>query len=481
MDLPTFPNHNYNNNYHDNVSIGHSKLNDWETTYNSTQKIQKTIPQQIKVDTITLQKTNWTPGNVNEEYKSISHSEFQPIPPQQPTKGRTRDELMATSFSLGDDNFYETRETLSNSKASKFTEYEKVTKTQIPQSNINLIQTNNNDWSTTSKDSYKLYNNYKTPDKANFLIKDGEGTKSTMMNQSSYRIYETETGSNYIKHNKQSNNPINNNLKQSTLKIGDEKTSYITTNKSDFKNIDLNNVQNKINKPDINKSGLYLGNKNSNLETTSYQDNFHIYEDHKPPSLMPRTAFISHHEFRNCNETFQTTSKDSYKPLELNPQKPLDLHLNEGNIKIGESNQSIKTSLYQDTYKKHYINNNNNKNDTINTKAFHTEHHTNVTTIAGLNENKTTSQESYINHKGIIPRSAIKFPEKSTVISMADPSLIITESTMKKDYLPIKNFEKGSSVNLALQNSHIQIKGEMKDEWKTTQSEYFKFKTYKKY
>ena len=84
---------------------------------------------------------------------------------------------------------------------------------------------------------------------------------------------------------------------------------------------------------------------------------------------------------------------------------------------------------------------------------------------------------TYVPHPECRPREPIMFDDESRAITMSDPTLIVRESTMKKDYVKMDVKPPAPLIN-KLQTSHIQF-GNMKNDWKTTQDDYFQFKTYK--
>jgi len=484
MDVPTFPTHLGSPKGGDNVNISGFGLNSWETTYKSNLKQFDSAPRTQEYDTVTLQKTHWTTGNISDEMVSENHSTFRPIPPQKVVQGRTRDQLMATTFSLGNGYPMETRESLNHQCIVSQKDSEKRKKMDIPnKSSITISQNIVNDWRTTTKDSYTPYKDYKSPEIIQKQLNDGEGTRETLMNQRTNHDYSTESQSNYISHkqNNRSSSVDQTKLKKSSVVVGDTGNHYSTTHQDAFcdKQADVIESQKaKQTRVAFGKSGFKVGSNMDPIEKTTYEENFVDYGGYKPPTNMPKTAFISHHEFRNCNDTFKTSTQEAYTQYKLTPPPPAEIHLNDVHIPAGDQSFHQLRSLYQDTFipqkQTHQT------IDFSKTKAFHTQHHTNVTTIAGLQDVKSVSQSTYVPHSGIRPRSPIRNDSEVRVVSMSDPSLVIKESTMKKDFVPFSSNQNRHPVNNELQASHIQIKGETNEKWTTSQGDYFKFTTYQK-
>lgn len=478
---PVFPKIYGGNANRDNIQSNGMGGN-WETTYNSYIKPQEIESRPQYVDTAQLQKTHWQGNGDSSDMISETKAKYIAHPLPKKDQILTRQSLNVSNIIDNNNQPMETRESLNRYKASSSLGVPKptISHQQLAASHIDLKQAGSIDWSTTSGSAYV----YHQPDPAKPALTDlrsGNGIREAMENQGGFQVMVSEAHDNYRKIPYQPNKNNNTDVRKTSIRVGGDAITYETTNKHDFKKFTISPAdieQQKISTAQLQRSQFEVGNKSHPTEKTSYQETFKGYPDSKPPKHAEKTAFISHHDYRNCNETFKSSSQDAYVPLNGKPARPADMNLNASHVKLGESNVHETSSLYSETFKPLPLGQNT-RIDPAEVRAFHTKHHTNIETIAGIESNKTINQTSYVAHPESRPREPIRFDSNSKPICMADPSSIQMMSTMKSDFKYPTNGTRNEIVNNKLQSSHIQLGG-MNTEWRTTQSDYFQYKTFRK-
>lgn len=479
---PVFPKIYTGNSNRDSIQTG-GVPNTWETTYHSYIKPQEGQIEPQYVDTVALQKTHWQGNGESSDMLSETKAKYIQYPIQKKDQIQTRQNLMSTNYA--DDNRLpmETRESLNRYKVASSLGVSKptISHQQLAASHIDLKQAGNDDWTTTTGSAYQ----YHQPDPAKPALADlrsGNGAREAMDNQGAFQVYVSEAHDNYRKFNIPPSQNNNQDLRKTSIRVGGDKVTYETTNKHDFKKISIDPSElesQKISTAQLQRSQFEVGNRSYPTEKSSYQETFKQYPDAQPPKPVEKSAFVSHHDYRNCNETFKSSSQDAYVPLNGKPSRPFNMNLNQSHVKLGENSVHETTSLYNETFKPQSSTIQNTHVDPAEARAFHTRHHANVTTIVGIETNKTINQTSYVPHPESRPREPIRNDFNSNPICMANQSTIQMQSTMKSDFKAPQPTAPNQAVNNRLQNSHLHLGG-MNTEWKTTQSDYFQYKTFRK-
>jgi hypothetical protein len=176
-------------------------------------------------------------------------------------------------------------------------------------------------------------------------------------------------------------------------------------------------------------------------------------------------------------DAWQSASKAAYQPLKGERSEPADPDLRSTHIVLGADCIREQTSLYRDTFKGSQ--GLQSRVDGNAMRAFHTSHHTNFGGAAEQGPLLSTNKESFVPHPGLRPRSPIQFGQIEHVITPGDASLTVNQSSMRAAYVPHPNMAVNRPINNLLQQSHIVSTSGARDDWTTTQQDYFQFKTYK--
>lgn len=490
-EAPSFPKR-HTNSITDGIGLPAKNIeSSWETTYGSEVKAPNFDPSVYaasKVDTVKLQSTHWTTGNEYEPMMTENQRNYVAIPPQPRSSIRTRDQLMATSFRLGDGSPMETRASLGAQKSVGISKAvpKAGMKEQLVGSHMNLKMGGFDNWTTTNKSSFQDPQG-KPAIPAQNRLQDGAGAREAI-GAGEAEPMQSEMRSHFVpikldvspfdKHERLTR------LRQSTFQVGDvTTTTYETTSQAAFKNAGENTVKvdprlARMQRQALSKSQISIGHGEPMAQRSSYGETFIEHRGFMPPPSIGKTAYISHIPGGNAEDTVLTTcSQDAYRPMKAEIPKPVDNRLRDTHIVIGAEGVKETTSLYHDTFKGQQAAQI--RVDPSQARAFHTEHHTRLAGPAMQEALVSTSQATYVPHVGVKPRQSIQFEQIEHVITPADPSLTVTQSSMKADFVEHKNARPNRPVNNALQQSHINIGGGMGDSWKTTQNDYFQFKEFK--
>lgn len=473
----------------DGFSVSSNIATDWETTYSSGSKPKQLSPDlygHVEIDTAKLQSTHWTTGNEPTTMLTEHQSQFQPYDLQQREPVRTRDELMKSSFVLGDGSQMETRQSLRQQNSIPYTPNvcRPGIHDELVESHIDLKSGKNEKWETTHQASFKQYQTSQ-PSIINSNLQSSQGIKDALTNSDYKNSYETESGSNFInfhlKPDKFNKEERLTRYRNSNIQLGDPiDNNYSTTNQSDFKPFHVRPVDPKIAKAArerLTRSQFSESKKEPMDCRTSYSDTFIEYKGFHPPKSVERSAYLSHHDFRDCRDTFRSESHDSYVPHQIITTPKANINLSNTHITFGAPGYCEMRSLYQDTFKG--IQGGNQRIDPTALRTFNTTHHIRNQDDTDKSQLLTTNQATYILHNNVRPRSPIHFVQTDNVISPSDSSLTVKESTMHASFIPHQNMAVNKLINNSLQASHINFSGGYKENWSTTQSDYFQFKTYK--
>lgn len=473
----------------DGFTVDKNIPTDWETTYSAGSKpkqISSDLYGRIEIDTSKLQSTHWTTGNEPTTMLTEHQEKYRPYDISQREPVRTRDQLMKSSFTLGDGFPMETRESLTKQNSTPYdpNRVRPGIHEELVGSHIDLRSGTNEKWETTNQASYKKFSTSQ-PSIANPNFQSGQGARDALSNDQYTNSYTTENQSNFIDfHVKQ--DPIDQQerltrYRNSNVQLGDYgEGNYLTTNQADYKHFRVKPVDPKVAKAArerLTRSQFSEYKKEPMNTRTSYNDTFIEYKGFHPPSSVERSAFISHHDFRNCPDTFCSESHASYISHPISKTQKADLNLSNTHIVFGTPEPSDMRSLYQDTFKG--IQTGNQRIDPTELRSFNTAHHMKVNDDTADPKLYTTNQVTYVHHNNFRPRSPIHFSKMDSVIAPSDPSLTVTESTMHASFVPHHNASTNKPINNSLQSSHINFSGGETGKWTTTQSDYFQFKTYK--
>lgn len=486
MSDPSFPKR-YVPPRRDSGIIGNGEGDQWTTTYQSDSRPKDLSDSSnwgtASIDTEKLQSTHWRTGTESAEMVSNYKSDYHVHPQVQREAVKTRDELMASSIVLGDGRPMETRQSLNSQKVISSAA---VPRTDIHQqivgSHIALGMGNGggaDQWETTNHSSFKGLQGMPAQTYQD-RFHSGDGARDAIC-AGYVAPNKSEMKSEFVPLNSKVDHrdfhEVESKLRKTSFQVGDvTTTTYETTNKAEFKKLPIENHDPgyaKRQKARLSESQIL--HSNERMPTKSmYDETFVEHKGFLPPKSNERTAFISHHDFRNCNEVFTSTSQDAFPVRAVTKTEPVDNRLRDTHVVIGEPTINENRSLYQDTFIKKTPQNNSSER-----RDYHHEDHIRVTNPGEELHFTTTTQASYLPHPGFKPRDPIQFSQIEHVITPADPSLTVTESTMKSTFIAHPNQKVNAPVNNSLQTSHINISGGAENQYRTTQHDYFQFKTFK--
>ena len=207
------------------------------------------------------------------------------------------------------------------------------------------------------------------------------------------------------------------------------------------------------------------------------QDAIRAHPNFKPPPIAEKTAFVSHHDYKNWNgPQFRTTTQDAYGPKKAEKVDSINNRLQQSHVKFGNDNIHEITTLYQDTFQKHPRAVERANMDAA--RAFHMGHHSNSKSGDDVHTEITTNQATYVKFKDAKPSDICDALRGGNNIVPNEPRFTVTTSSMHEDFKPFPKSQKIQAIDNSLQRSHIQIKGD-ESPWTTTQADYFQFNTYR--
>lgn len=197
----------------------------------------------------------------------------------------------------------------------------------------------------------------------------------------------------------------------------------------------------------------------------------------KVPPLAEKTAFKSHHDYRNWDERPSTTMGDAYGPKKVEHVAPINHKLQETHAKFGDPTINEKRTLYADTFTNHPQTQD--KPNMQEIRNFHMAHHSNSRRGGQADRTEiTTNQASYTGCKGGKASEMCDALRGGHNIVPNDERFNVKRSAMKDDFVEHKDVKLPQPVDNSLQKSHIQLQGNGV-KWSTTQRDYFQFNTYK--
>jgi hypothetical protein len=426
---------------------------------------------------------------------SESHREYVPLPLEERSGGRTRDDLMATSFVLGDGSAMETKSTLASQKAVGMSDridpsLAQERRANLVGSHMNFSQGVPDNWTTTHRTDFA--NTGGAPAvPIQSRVQDGAGARDSFARPAVLDPCESESRSRYVDFGRQVERADLAERRaafgKSTLVIGDlGHTTYETTNQAAFARrgrevlsanaADAAAVQAR--RARLQKSRVNEGCHEPTFQKSSYGDSFVEHKGFRPEKAEERSAFISHLPSGNStdDQVYQTCSREAYQPTVGDRVDIRDIGLRDSHLAIGSDAINERNSLYRETYKGEQLRQD--RVDPVAVRDFHTSHHCKMGSWWRNEPTQSEAKSAYIHHRGARPRSPCHLIQGGSVICPADPSMTIRESAMKRDYVEHKKVDRNPPVNNRLQQSHILATSGFEDKWTTTSQDYFRFKTF---
>jgi hypothetical protein len=226
----------------------------------------------------------------------------------------------------------------------------------------------------------------------------------------------------------------------------------------------------------LSKSSAGQGHHFPTVTDTTTRDALQPHPDVRPPPLAERTAFVSHHDYRNYRGSFSTTHRDAFAPKEAEPVFRLTGNLQESHAKFGLEGEPMGTTLYRDTFTKpkHSAE----PVDVAAARNFHQGHHNDHRIGPSEQLESTTYRSEFTGCKGGKASDSCDFLRGGHNVVANDPCFNVKRSAMKEEFIPHKGVERPAPVDNFLQRSHIQLAGGGQ-QWTTTQQDYFLWEQYK--
>lgn len=495
MYRPDFPVHSYFDLQKSRLPPGDTRAFHWQTTYRADWTPKERDANAQALDTAKLQATHWTAGDLPGTTISEMHDKYRKLGNAQRETALTRDQMMRTSFELGDGSPMESRVLTRSVTAIP------------PRSNLReqMVATHfdlknpaepSAKWQSTNRHDFRALGG-KPSDPADITLNRGIGAKSTFDNMRVFGPTRSLDHDTYVAHTNQgvpqnrtvtlSGDTITfqqdrtNKWRRTNWQVGDSQGRYETTSGADLQ------APKSVAYPDPNiieerkrlfaRSYVGAGNNFPTVTESTAHAAVKPHPGFQPPPMAERTAFQSHHDFRNSREGMSTTSRDAYQPRKYQPVEIVDHKLQETHAKFGDDAINEKTSLYTSSYQKPAQTME--RADMQAARDFHMGHHANNKTGEVDRTGESIYTTSFTGCKGGKASDICDALRGGKNIVPNDPRFNVTKSSMKADYVHHKKAPLPEPIDNALQQSHIRMQTGMGGQWQTTQQDYFQFQTYK--
>lgn len=498
MYKPDFPTHNYLELQRSRIQIGDKRHLSWDTTYNDTMRPKTQDLGRQSIDTCMLQRTHWTPGDLKNQNESEYHERYKNFGTG--SKRETvlsRDQMNRTSFTLGDGSPMASRATNRGTPVTpdpRVSFQEKMVATHFDLKNPSVSE---KDWATSNKTDFRPFT-AKPAQSAQIELNKGLGAKSSFENYGAFRTDQSLARASYSGARPQTTQVRNrsvtiqgdqidfeqnttNKWQRTNFKVGDTEKRYSTTSADALRppknpeHIDPHYSQNK--RLAFARSTVGAGNCFPTVKDSAMKEAIVPHPECKPPPMAEKSAFISHHDFRNFNGKINTTMHDALPPRKAEPVEPINNHLQTSHMVLGAAGVHVKSTLSQDTYTKPPRTME--KADVDAARNFHMSHHSKTSSNSAAKTEITTNQATYIGCPGGKPSDMCDSLKGGHNIVPHDPRFSVKKSAMKEDFHPYPNVQPPPPIDNLLQRSHIQIQQDKSAQWKTTQQDYFQFNTYR--
>lgn len=503
MYTPDFPVHNYLELQRSKIQVGDRRNLSWETTYGAAMRPQSADIQQQKIDTVMLQKTHWTNGNIpttkDSEYID-KYRRFTTSCVRDPAY--TRDQMMQTTFSLGNDKDPFPERVMQTEYHEGIPKRESY-REQFTATHFDLSTKSAPKWETTNRESYRPHS-AAPAEPINHELNRGLGTKSNFeqlgafgtpnsLNQDTYKDWSghrAQTASSTAVYVKDGNIVFDQGMTQAnqrtSVKLGGIPTTYTTTTQDGFvKQRDLqaagitavDPTLARIRRAALTRSVVDQGTPTIAPVTKSVmRESIVPHPEYKPPPPAEKTAFISHCDFRNWDGKMTTTMREDFPVKHAEPARPANMGLQQSHCNIGYTGINENRSLYSDTFKD--PGRTMDRVDANAMRAFHTAHHSKTDTGTAARTGQTTYQVTYLPQPDFRPPPSCDALKGGHNVVPQEDRFVVKESNMKESFKAPQRCDQATRQDNALQKSHLQLKSNC-PAWTTTQQDYFQFRTYK--
>ena len=495
MYRPDFPVHSYMDLQKSRIPQGDTRAFHWQTTHRADWTPKERDANAQSLDTAKLQATHWTAGDLPGTVISEMHDSFRKLGNAQRETALTRDQMMRTSFELGDGSPMPSR-VISRSVTSvppRSNMREKMVATHFDLTNPSEPSAN---WQSTNRRDFRPLNG-KPADPTDITLNRGIGAKSTFDNMSVFGPSRSLNSDTYVAYKNQEvphtrsvrltgdtitfEQDRTNKWRRTNWQVGDSEGRYETTSGAALQPPrsaaypDPNIVEER--KRMFAKSVVGAGNNFPSVTESTAHAAVKPHPGFQPPPMAERTAFQSHHDFRNSREGISTTSRDAYQPRPYQKVEIVDHKLQETHAKFGDDAINEKTSLYATDFKK--PEQTMERADMQAAREFHMGHHSNNRTGGVDRTGDSIYTTSFTGCKGGKASDICDALRGGKNVVPNDPRFNVKESMMKSDYIHYKKAPMPEPIDNALQRSHIRMQTGGDAQWNTTQQDYFQFQTYK--
>lgn len=444
-----------------------------------------------------LQRTHWTSGNIPATQESEAHAKYRDFK-QKATRdpAYTRDQMMKTTFTLGNDTDPFAGRVVQREYHEGIPQRENY-REKFTATHFDLTTPGAPKWESTNKAEFRPLT-AQPSQPINHELNRGLGAKSSFeqmgafdtkrsLNQDTYINYgkcRPETASSQaVRVTKDSIVFTQGNTQASqrtSVKLGGIQTDYSTTMQDGFvktRSIETPDPQlAKQRRAQFQRS--CVGQESSAIPPvykSEMKESIVAHPECRPPPAAERTAFVSHHDYRNWDGKINTTMHDDFPAKKAEMRQPFNMGLQKSHCNIGYAGINENHSLYSDTFKK--PENVSERVDAAAMRAFHTAHHSKTDTGTAAKTGKTTYEDTYKPQPNFVPPPSCDALKGGHNVVPNEDRFNVKESNMKESYKAPTKVEQPMRTDNKLQRSHLQLKSNC-PAWTTTQHDYFLFDTY---
>jgi hypothetical protein len=490
---PDFPGHNLMS-MHSRIANGDTRQSNWETTYRASMRPQTQMESRSSIDTTSLQRTHWTVGDLPPGDVSEHKADFRDFGPNhQSTPNRTREDMMQTSFRLGDNSTIPPR-------AASRTCYTAVQRPSFGDKMVgtHFDLTNPSElkvpWQSTHTHDFQDPKAAPPPPattdlslglgaKATFEQLGAHPTKTSLMHDS-FRPYTQQavrappvTVSGTAVNFEQGNSQL---WRQTNFKVGDNEKRYTTTTGDGLQ------PPGPVDRPDpsvardrkqaLSKSYAGQGHHFPTVTETTTRAAVQPHPEARALPLGERTAFVSHHDYRNYNGPISTTVRDSFVPKQAESVHRTTGNLQESHASFGREGERMGTTLYRESFVK--LPPIGERANVTERRDFHQAHHNDARAGPAERLETTTYRTAFTGCPGGRASDLCDGLRGGNNVVASEPSFTVRRSAMKEDFIPHRGVQRPPPVDNFLQRSHIQLQGNPAH-WTTTQQDYFLWQQYR--
>jgi hypothetical protein len=197
-----------------------------------------------------------------------------------------------------------------------------------------------------------------------------------------------------------------------------------------------------------------------------------------PPPQSDRTAFTSHHDYRNWAGAPTTTSREAFQaPRTMDQVQPLNRRMHDTSASFGNEAIIENRTLYGDTFTPPPS-----VMERVDMQAardFHQGNHNDHRVGPAERLEITTNQATYRGCPGGRASEMCAGPRGGHNVVPSDPHFGGGRSAMQDDYVPHRDVKVPAPIDNSLQKSHIQLQAGSGGTFSTTQSDYFQWQQYR--